>query len=594
MTKRIDIDDKYKWDLTSIYKDSSCWMNEYNEIKDKIKLFKPYKDTLMDNAKTLYDFMILDEDISRKLDKLYVYASLLTDAETSNTKSQSLLGKIRDLVTTYSEATAFFSPKLLEYDEDRVNDYMKELPVLSRYAKFFKETYRMKPHTLSAPEEKLLSNFGNVFSNPEDTYSYLTDSDMKFGYIKDENGKEVELTESNYPLFRGSKDRRVRKDSFDRIFEVYGNYKNTISSTYAGNVEYLTRMAHVRNFNSSIEASLFDEEIDVSVYNTLIDTVSKHLDVLFRYFDLKKKMLGVDELHLYDTYANLVDNYDKDYTFDEAHDLVIKATSVLGSKYTEMIEQAFSKHWIDIYPNEAKRGGAYSGGCYDTAPFVLLNFAGKYDDVSTLAHELGHSMHSYLTRTNNEYPTGDYKIFVAEVASTVNELLLAKYIIKNSTDKKEKLFVINNLLDLYKATIYRQVMFAEFEQITHQKHEEGTVLTNELLSDIYYDLNKKYFGPNVVVDDLIRNEWMRIPHFYYDFYVYKYAIGLSSASHIVDNILSGKKGAVDNYIKFLSSGSTKSPMELLKATDCDLTDTAVVESAIKEFSDLLDQLSANI
>lgn len=589
MAKREEIDNIYKWDLTLIYKNEQDLDKDYKYVKDNLKKIESYKTRLLESPKTLNEFLLLDEELSRKIEKMYVFANMTFDQDTSNSKSQELLGKIRNLYTKYSETISYVCPELLQSDYSLIEQYMTKLPEIKRYEKNLKEIYRMKPHTLSKEEEAILSTLGNVLNNPEDTYSYLTDSDMKFGNIIDEEGKEVELTESNYALYRVSKDRRVRKDSFNRLFTTYSNYKNTIASTFQGNVEVLSKLANIRHFNSSIEASLYDEQIDISVYNNLIDTVSKNLNILFDYFDIKKQALKVDELHLYDTYANLVDNYDKKYSFDEAKELVIKATSVLGSDYTKIINKAFDEHWIDIYPNDAKRGGAYSGGCYDTAPYLLLNYVGEYNDVSTLAHELGHSMHSYLTRTNNDYPTGDYKIFVAEVASTVNELLLAKYIVNNTKDKQEKLFILNNMLDLYKATIYRQVMFAEFESITHQKYSEGITLTNELLSNIYYDLNKKYFGDKVVVDDEIRFEWMRIPHFYYNFYVYKYAIGLSCASHIVSNILSGKKGAVENYIKFLSSGSTKPPMELLKDTGCDLTSSKVIESAIKTFDDLLNE-----
>ena len=411
---------------------------------------------------------------------------------------------------------------------------------------------------------------------------------MKFGTIKDEKGNDVILTESNYSIYLNSKDRNVRKSAFERILGTYGEYKNTISSMMTGNVETLVTLAKIKGYNSSLEASLFNEEIDPIVYDTLIDTVSNHLDVLYKYYEAKRKMLKLDELHLYDTYVNVISD-DTKYTFEEAHDLVLKATSILGDEYTKILEKAFEERWIDIYPNDAKRGGAYSGGTYDTKPFVLLNYEGRYNDVSTLIHELGHSMHSYLTRTNNPYVTGEYKIFVAEVASTVNELLLAKYMLKNSKNKKEKLSILSELMGLYKATIYRQVMFAEFEKNIHECVSNGEVLTSELMCDMYYKLNKKYFGDKVVVDDVIKNEWMRIPHFYYNFYVYKYAIGLSCASKIVSDIYNEVPGSRERYIKFLSSGSRKSPMELLKDTGCDLTNSEVVESAIKMFSELLDE-----
>ena len=586
--KRCEIDNKYKWDLSSIYKND----DEFNKVLDKvskeISKFNEYHN-LMDSSSKLLEFMKFDETITEDVEKLYTYAHQNNDADMSDSKYQSMYGKVKDLYSKYSEYTSFVSPTMLQYDYDKILEYYKEEPELKKYDKVFKEIFRYKKYTLSASEEKILSNLSKVFSNPEDNYSYLTDADMKFGTIKDENGEEVILTESNYSLYLHSKNREVRKSAFERILSTYGEYKNSITSMLAGEVDVLTSLAKIRGYKSSMEASLFNEEIDPIVYNTLIDTVSDNLNVLFRYYEEKRKMLKLDELHLYDTYVNVVSSDDKKYTFDEAKDLVIKATSKLGKDYTNVLKTAFTDGWIDVYPNDAKRGGAYSGGCYYTKPYVLLNYEGSYNDVSTLAHELGHSMHSYLTRHNNPYQTGEYKIFVAEVASTVNELLLAKYMLKNSKDAKTRLSILSDLMGLYKATIYRQVMFAEFEKIIHERKESGEVLTGDGLCDIYYDLNKKYFGDKVVVDDLIKNEWMRIPHFYYNFYVYKYAIGLSCASKIVSDIYNNVDGAVERYINFLSSGSRKSPMELLKDTGCDLTKPDVVNEAIHMFSDLLDE-----
>ena len=585
--KRSEIKEEYKWDLSSIYANDNEWSLEYKNVGPKIDELANYKD-LMESPKRLLEFLAKDEVISRTLEKLYSYAHMNNDADTKEAKYQKMYGEIKDLYSKYMSVTSYVNPTMLKYDYDKVKSFYKEEKELEKYDKFFRQIFRYKKHTLSEQEEKILSSLSNVFTNPEDNYTYLTDSDMNFGMIL-VDGVELPLTESNYGVYLQSKDRNVRKQAFEKIFETYSSYINSISSMMNGNVEVLTSLAKLRNYNSSLEASLFDEEIDPIVYDNLIDTVSKHLDVLFKYYDAKKKMLNLDELHLYDTYVNVVKSSDKKYTFDEAKDLVLKATEILGSDYTNNLLKAFNERWIDIYPNEGKRGGAYSGGVYDTNPFVLLNYEGRYNDVSTLAHELGHSMHSYLTRTNNPYITGEYKIFVAEVASTVNELLLAKYMLNNSKDNLEKLSILSDLMGLYKSTIYRQVMFAEFERIIHRKKEDGNVLTGEDMCNIYYDLNKKYFGENVFVDELIKYEWMRIPHFYYNFYVYKYAIGLSCASKIVTDIYNDVPLAKERYINFLSSGSKKSPIELLKDTGCDLTGSEVVESAIKMFNSLLDE-----
>ena len=586
--KRCDIESIYKWDLSSIYKSDDEFYKELSEVTKEIDKYNDLHDFATSSSKLL-EFMKFDESISRRIEKLYTYAHSNNDTDMSDSKCQEMYGKAKDLYSKYGEVISFMNPTLLKYDYSVIEKYYDELPELKIYEKVFKEIFRYKKYTLSDREEKILSSLSNALSSSSENYSYLTDVDMKFGTIKDENGNDVTLTESNYGTYLSSKDRNVRENAFKRIFNTYGEYKNSIASMLSGEVEALTTLAKIRGYNSSMEASLFNEEIDPVVYNTLIDTVSKNLDVLFKYYAAKKDMLKLDELHLYDTYVNVVKEDDKKYSFDEAKDLVIKATSILGEEYTNILKTAFTDGWIDVYPNDAKRGGAYSGGCYDTKPYVLLNYEGRYNDVSTLAHELGHSMHSYLTRKNNPYQTGDYKIFVAEVASTVNELLLAKYMLKNCDDAKIRLSILSELMGLYKATIYRQVMFAEFEKTIHEKKENGEVLTPDMLCDTYYDLNKKYFGNDVVIDEEIRNEWMRIPHFYYNFYVYKYAIGLSCASKIVSDIYNNVDGAVERYINFLSSGSKKSPLELLKDTGCDLTKPIVVEEAIHMFSELLDE-----
>ena len=417
---------------------------------------------------------------------------------------------------------------------------------------------------------------------------------MKFGNIKDENGNLVEFTESNYSKFIHSSNREVRKNAFKLLLETYAKYKNTISNTFKENVDYLVGMAKIEKFNSSLEASLFSDNIDTTVYNNLIETVHKNLNVLYKYYDLKKEILNLDELHLYDIYVELIKDLDKEYSFEEAKEIVINALSILGDDYITNLKKAFDERWIDVYNNVGKRGGAYSSGFYDTNPFVLLNFERKLNDVSTLAHELGHSMHTYYSCKNNTYNNSGYKIFVAEVASTVNELILNKYLLKNSKDKKEKLFILNNLMELFKGTIYRQTMFAEFERDMHKKYEDGEILTNELLSNEYYKLNKEYFGPNVVVDEEIKYEWERIPHFYYDFYVYKYAIGLSSACYIVDGIVNNKPNALENYLKFLKSGGSDYPANELKIAGVDVNSSEVIESAIKMFDETINEFKTLI
>ena len=587
--KREEIEEKYTWDLTTIYKTDEDWYNELDSVSKEIEEIPNFKGKIVSSAKDLLKYLKFDEILTRRVYKLYYYAHLKHDQDTTNTTYQTMEGKISDLLQKQSELSSFVSPEMLSIKYEKILEYIKEEKELEEYAFTLEQIYRYQDHKLNEDEEKIISSLSNVLNISEDAYTSLTDSDLKFGMIKNEEGKEIELTESIYPIFIHSKDRNVRKTAFEMMFNTYSNYKNTISTTFKGNVDYLTSMAKIHKFNSSIEASLYSDNIDVAVYNNVVDTINNHLDTIYKYFDLKKEVLGLDEIHLYDIYAELVENLDKKYTFEEAKDMVFKALEPLGSDYLTILKKAFDERWIDVYNNVGKRGGAYSSGFYDTNPFVLLNFEGRLNDVSTLAHELGHSMHTYLSCHNNSFTNSDYKIFVAEVASTTNELLLSKYLLKTSKDKEEKMYILNHMMELFKGTIYRQVMFAEFERDMHALKEQGEILTNELLSNKYYELNKKYFGPNVVIDDLIKYEWERIPHFYYNFYVYKYAIGLSCAAYIATNILEGKENALEDYIKFLSSGGSDYPANELKIAGIDITKPDVIESAIKMFDETIDE-----
>lgn len=498
-----------------------------------------------------------------------------------------MTNKVSDLFTKYNELSSFVVPEILKLDEEKLNTFYKDEEKLEDYRFSIENIYRFKNHTLDEEKEKMLSNLSKCLSNPEETYEALTDSDFEYDYITDEKGNKVKFNESNYSLFIKSKDRSVRKKAFEMLHNKYKKYIRTITSTYKGEVENNVVLAKIRNYDSAISASLYSDNVPVDIYNNLIKVVNDNMNVLYDYYDLKKKILSLDRLHMYDTYVEIINKIDKKYSFDEAKEIVIDALSVLGDKYVKNLKKAFDEKWIDIYHSKGKRSGAYSSGNFDVNPYVLLNFEGTLNDVSTLAHELGHSMHTYLSCKNNPYQYSSYEIFVAEVASTVNELLLANYMLKNSKNKDEKLAIINHILDLYKATLYRQTMFAEFEKETHKLREKGEVLTSELLSNTYYNLVKKYFGPNVLCDDLIRYEWARIPHFYYNFYVYKYATGISAASYIVDGILKNKEGALENYINFLKTGGSMYPLDELKIAGVNLNSKSVILSAIKTFEKYL-------
>lgn len=584
---RCEIEDKYKWDLTKIYKDEKEWQKDFDDVKEKILKVLEYKDSFLSNGKKLYEYLKYDEEVSRKLEKIYYYAHLNYDADTLDEKYKVMTNKVSDLFTKYNELSSFVVPEILKLDEEKLNTFYKEEEKLEDYRFSIENIYRFKNHTLDEEKEKMLSNLSKCLSNPEETYEALTDSDFEYDYITDEKGNKVKFNESNYSLFIKSKDRSVRKRAFEMLHNKYKKYIRTITSTYKGEVETNVVLAKIRNYDSAISASLYSDNVPVDIYNNLIKVVNDNMNVLYDYYDLKKEILSLDRLHMYDTYVEIINKIDKKYSFDEAKEIVMEALSILGDKYIKNLKKAFDEKWIDIYHSKGKRSGAYSSGNFDVNPYVLLNFEGTLNDVSTLAHELGHSMHTYLSCKNNPYQYSSYEIFVAEVASTVNELLLANYMLKNSKNKEEKLAVINHILDLYKATLYRQTMFAEFEKETHKLREKGEVLTSDLLSNTYYNLVKKYFGPNVLCDDLIKYEWARIPHFYYNFYVYKYATGISAASYIVDGILNNKEGALENYIKFLKSGGSMYPLDELKIAGVNLNSKSVILSAIKTFEKYL-------
>ena len=587
--KREEVDKNYTWDLTSIFKNDKEFYDFLEEVKKEIPKIQEFKGKIVKSGKNLYDFLVFSNNLERKIYKIYYYAHLNYDSDTTNTEYQKMESMASELLANYDNLSSFTNSEMMEIDYETVLNFYKEEPKLKEYEFNLEDFYRYKKHILTENEEYILSLFSKTFGNAEKTYSCLVDSDIKFGTIKDENNEDVELTGSNYTNYIRSSNRKVRMDAFTRLHETYAAMKNTITSTFKGNIDVLTSMAKVKKYENSLQASLFDDNVSTEVYENLINTVHKNMDIVHNYYKLKKEVLNLEELHLYDIYLELVKEYDKEYTFEEAKTLVLNALNILGQEYQDTLKKAFDEKWIDVYNNVGKRGGAYSSGFYDTNPYILLNYEGNLNDVSTLAHELGHSMHTYYSCKNNPYQYSSYQIFVAEVASTVNELLLNKYMYKNSKSKEEKLFLLNELLELFKGTIYRQTMFAEFERDMHKKTENGEVVTEEIISNHYYELNKKYFGDDVVVDDLIRYEWERIPHFYYNFYVYKYAIGLSAACYIVDGIVNNKKNALESYLKFLSSGGSNYPIEELKIAGVDVTKPEVVESALHMFQNTIEE-----
>ena len=587
--ERREVPKEFQWNLERIFKTDEEFQKEIEAVRKQIDEFAKLEGHTTESAKTFYRSITAGNEIERRLNKLYTYASMKSDEDVANTENQAKKEQVVNLYNYASSKMYFQTPELLNTEKEVIESFYQEEPKLLEHKTNIEEVYRYKPHTLPKEEEKLLSNLSSAFGNDETTYGYLTDSDLDFGTIHDENGVEVPLTDTNFSIYIKSPKREVRKEAFERLYEVYKQFQNTITATFNGAIKQNVAMAHIKHYKTSFEAALFGDELDPIVYDTLVSSVRNHLDVLHDYYRLRKEVLNLKELHLYDVYTNLVPDTDTKYPFETASRLVLDALKPLGDAYINDLKQAFTEGWIDIYPNKNKRGGAYSSGSYDTMPYVLLNYQDKLDDVSTLAHELGHSMHSFYTRKNQPYQYGDYPIFVAEVASTVNELLLAKHMLKVSTNKNERLAILNQLLELFKGTIYRQVMFAEFEKYAYDLVEQDEVITPDKLCKKYYELNQDYFGSDVVVDKEIAYEWEKVPHFYYHFYVYKYATGISAACHIVEGILSGDEAKRDAYLKMLANGCRENPLNTLKIAGVDMTDKEVYESAIRMFADTIEE-----
>ncbi len=586
---RNEIKEQDKWDLTPVFPDAAAWEEAFRNAEAALKKFPALEETMLQSAETLWQTVKTIIESGEEVTRVYTYAHLRYSEDTRNPDAKKFMGQAQNLITAYSEATAFFDTALLELDPAQLETFLNQHDGLKEYEILLRNAYRYKPHTLSKQEEKLLAAFQKERETASDTYETLTSADLKFGNILNEEGEETELTDTNYTVFLRSPNRLVRKLAFKKLYAAYASHQNTFASLYAGQLETEKVIAKVRHFDSALQMSLFSDHVTPEIYTVMIDNISGHLDVLFRYYALKKKVLGLKEMHIYDIYLPMLPDFQKKYSYEEAVEEVLHAVQIFGDEYVSILKQGYADRWVDVWPNEGKVGGAFSGGCATTNPYILLNFQQTEEDVSTLAHESGHSMHSWFTRKNNPLQYADYTIFVAEVPSTVNELVLAYYRLEHSKSREEKLAILNHLLELYKGTIFRQMMFAEFEKITHELSEQGEVLTAELLCEKYYALNQKYFGDTVILDKEIAMEWMRVPHFYYHFYVYKYAVGLTAASHIVRRIRNHEPGALEDYFAFLKLGTKKNPVDSLKVAGVDMTKPEVFDSAVEMFREILDE-----
>lgn len=587
---RADIPAKYKWDLSAIYADMDAFDADFARARDLIAKIPSYEKTMSESPEALCALMEDMTMLDRLISKLFEYASLNSDVDKSDNRWLALVGKVRDLANDAGAAAYFVSPTLIRLDSETLERWYREYPALQSYRRNIEVEQRYKPYTLSDECEKLLADLQGSFGSHSEIRSVFANADLRHGKITGEDGKKIQLTDALYGPLMMSPDRRIRRAAFTKLYETYRQYGNTFAAMISGYVKERVTLSKIRGFDSSLQASVFRDEVTPDIYNNLIDTVEKNLSVLFRYYDVKREVLGLNKLHLYDIYTPLIASCTREYSFEEAVEEVLDALRIFGAEYHDTLSDGIKKNrWVDVYPNRGKRGGAYSAGCYDTQPYILLNYNGTLDSVSTLAHEAGHSMHSWYSCKNNTPQESSYTIFVAEVASTVNELIFSHKKLRESNSDEEKLSILNEIMETYKGTLFRQTMFAAFEREMHALCAAGETLTQDRLCECYYEINRRYFGPNVVCDKQIALEWMRIPHFYTNFYVYKYATCISAASSIVHRIETEGDAYIGKYLDFLKCGGSRSPLDSLKVAGIDLTRPEVIEDAIADFSATIDQ-----
>ena len=584
MKERKDIAEKYKWDLSVIYADENAFNEDYKRAEALIKAYAKHEKTMTRSASDFLSALTDMSAIEAIIERLWQYSSLNFAVDTSNNKYQALNARVRNLLVMAGEVSWFVSPYILKLDDATLEKWFSEEAGLESYRRTVEKTVRTRPHTLSDECEVLMSKLQDCFGSHSDIRSIFSNSDLRFGKIRNEEGKSVELADASYVTHLMSGERRVRQAAFRTLYKTYEQFGNTYATMFNSRIKERCTLARARGYKDSITASTFRDEVTPVIYNNLINSVHKGLPALYDYYALKKEVLSLDKLHMYDIYAPLIGSLNRTYTYEEAVDEVLKTVSIYGDEYYNALKAGLCERgWVDVYPSRGKRGGAFSSGAPGTEPYILLNFTNTLDDVSTLAHEAGHSMHSYFSQKYNEPHNSSYTIFVAEVASTVNELLMAHRMLNESKSDDEKLYILNQLMETYKGTLYRQTMFAEFERDMHAMSEKGTPLTADIINKHYYKLVKKYFGKDVVCDKQIAYEWMRIPHFYTCFYVYKYATCISAASAIVKKIETEGEAYVSKYIDFLKCGDSKSPLDSLLVAGIDMTDPTVVEGAIEDF-----------
>ena len=596
---RNEVSDDLKWDLSRVFENDQEWEKEYQQVTNEIKNISKYKQTLTKSGKDLYEGITTILAIERRLEKVYVYATMSSDVDTKNNHYLGFIAKVQSLASQMAAATSFVDPEILSIPEKTLAKFIQDEPRLENYRHRLEQITQKRPHTLPANEEKIIAAAGDAMGTSANTFNVLTNSDMEFGYVQDENGDMIQLSDGLYSLLIQSQDREVRKNAFDVMYASYGQFENSLASTLSGEVKAHNFNARVHKYNSAREAALSENGVPTAVYDTLIKEVNSHLDLLHRYVSLRKKILGLKDLQMYDMYVPLTGEPPLSYNFETAKAEARKALAPLGEDYLKHVDYIFNNRVIDVVESQNKVTGAYSGGAYDTDPYELLNWEDNLDSLYTLVHETGHSVHSWYTRNTQPYVYGDYPIFVAEIASTTNENILTEYFLDNITDLKTRAFVLNHYLDSFKGTLFRQTQFAEFEQFIHEADAQGQPLTADVLDEFYGKLNQRYYGDSVEPGEEIAKEWARIPHFYYNFYVYQYATGFATATALANKVVHGTEQERDVYINFLKSGSSDYPTEIMKRAGVDMTKADYLRDAfdtfekrLNEFEKIIDELNA--
>ena len=590
---RSHIDEKYQWDLSTVFATDDAWESELASLDSDLENAKAYKGRLTASSNDLLAITESYLAFSRRLEKLYVYASMKNDQDTTVAKYQEYQAKATAIYAKFSEIFAFYEPELMQLSKEAFEDFVAETPALSAYAHFFEQVFKRQPHVLSQAEEELLAGVQEIFGAAGETFGLLDNADIIFPIVLDDEGKEIQLTHGNFISLLESKNRDVRKEAYQALYATYEQFQHTYAKTLQTNVKVHNYEARVHHFKSAREAALSANFIPEYVYDTLIEAVNDNLPLLHRYVELRKKILKLDDLKMYDIHTPLSE-MDMCFSYEEALAKAEDVLAVFGKEYSERVHHAFTERWIDVHVNKGKRSGAYSGGSYDTNAFMLLNWQDTLDNLFTLVHETGHSLHSTFTRENQPYVYGDYSIFLAEIASTTNENILTETLLKEVDDDKERFAILNHYLDGFKSTIFRQTQFAEFEDIIHKADQAGEVLTSDYLNQLYADLNEKYYGLSKADNPEIQYEWARIPHFYYNYYVYQYATGFAAASYLADKVVHGTQADIDRYLDYLKAGNSDYPLNVIKKAGVDMTTSAYLDAAFRIFEERLGELEALI